>query len=37
MTSAPVGAIGPFRVEIPQSNVDDLHSRLDRACWPAEL
>jgi pimeloyl-ACP methyl ester carboxylesterase len=29
--------ITPFRVEIPQADVDDLHERLDRVRWPDEL
>ena len=30
-------AITPFRVEIPQADLDDLHHRLDRVRWPDEL
>ncbi|MEV7329843.1 epoxide hydrolase family protein [Micromonospora sp. NPDC093244] len=30
-------AIRPFRVEIPQTALDDLATRLDRTIWPAEL
>jgi hypothetical protein len=30
-------AIQPFRIEIPQANLDDLHERLDRTRWPHEL
>ena len=30
-------AIHPFRVEIPQADLDDLHDRLDRTRWPDEL
>ncbi|MEU7925889.1 epoxide hydrolase family protein [Micromonospora sp. NPDC049801] len=30
-------AIRPFRVEIPQTALDDLAARLDRTIWPAEL
>ena len=30
-------AITPFRVEIPQADLDDLHDRLDRVRWPDEL
>jgi pimeloyl-ACP methyl ester carboxylesterase len=30
-------SIQPFRIEIPQAGVNDLHDRLDRARWPAEL
>ena len=29
--------IRPFRIEIPQSDVDDLHARLAAARWPDEL
>lgn len=29
--------IMPFRVEIPQADLDDLHDRLDRVRWPDEL
>ncbi|MDO3705429.1 epoxide hydrolase [Micromonospora sp. C28SCA-DRY-2] len=27
----------PFRIDIPQSDLDDLHERLDRTRWPDEL
>lgn len=27
----------PFRIDIPQSDLDDLHDRLARTRWPAEL
>ncbi|TNH30462.1 alpha/beta fold hydrolase [Micromonospora orduensis] len=30
-------AIRPFRVEIPQTALDDLVTRLDRTIWPADL
>jgi len=30
-------AIQPFRIEIPQADVDDLHDRLAGARWPGEL
>ncbi|MEO3774475.1 epoxide hydrolase [Micromonospora sp. B9E7] len=30
-------AIRPFRVEIPQTALDDLAARLDRTIWPADL
>jgi epoxide hydrolase len=34
----PAGAgIRPFRIEIPQADLDDLHARLDRTRWPDEL
>lgn len=29
--------IRPFRLDIPQSELDDLHDRLDRTRWPDEL
>ncbi|MGW5282404.1 epoxide hydrolase family protein [Streptomyces collinus] len=37
MTSASTETIRPFRLSIPQSDLDDLHDRLDRTRWPAEL
>ena len=30
-------AIRPFRIEIPQADLDDLADRLARTRWPAEL
>jgi epoxide hydrolase len=27
----------PFRIDVPQSDLDDLHARLDRVRWPDEL
>ncbi|MDG4778444.1 epoxide hydrolase [Micromonospora sp. WMMD961] len=30
-------AIRPFRVEIPQTALDDLAARLDRTVWPADM
>ena len=27
----------PFRISIPQADLDDLRERLGRARWPAEL
>jgi microsomal epoxide hydrolase len=30
-------AIEPFRVAVPQADLDDLHTRLDRTRWPDEL
>jgi epoxide hydrolase len=30
-------SIRPFRIETPQSALDDLHARLDRTRWPDEL
>jgi pimeloyl-ACP methyl ester carboxylesterase len=32
-----MSAITPFRAEIPQADLDDLHDRLDRVRWPDEL
>ncbi|HSA52373.1 MAG TPA: epoxide hydrolase [Yinghuangia sp.] len=29
-------SIKPFRIDIPQADLDDLHARLDRARWPHE-
>ncbi|MFF4804986.1 epoxide hydrolase family protein [Streptomyces sp. NPDC001351] len=40
MTSSPAqpaDSIRPFRIDIPQSDLDDLHERLDRTRWPDEL
>ncbi|MFG2743711.1 epoxide hydrolase family protein [Streptomyces chartreusis] len=38
MTSSPADTgIHPFRIDIPQSDIDDLHGRLDRTRWPDEL
>jgi pimeloyl-ACP methyl ester carboxylesterase len=31
------GEIRPFRIEIPQADIDDLHDRLARTRWPREL
>jgi epoxide hydrolase len=31
------GSIRPFRIEVPQSDVDDLVRRLDASRWPDEL
>jgi microsomal epoxide hydrolase len=30
-------AVRPFRVAMPQADLDDLHTRLDRTRWPDEL
>src|SRR6201998_4482629 len=32
-----MSAITPFRVGIPQADLDDLRDRLDRVRWPDEL
>jgi hypothetical protein len=32
-----MSAVKPFRVDIPQAGLDDLHDRLDRVRWPDEL
>ncbi|MEU6773590.1 epoxide hydrolase family protein [Streptomyces sp. NPDC046759] len=37
MTSTPAERIDPFRLSVPQSDLDDLYDRLDRTRWPAEL
>lgn len=38
MTSTPADSdIRPFRIDVPQRDLDDLHDRLDRARWPDEL
>ncbi|MGW3495371.1 epoxide hydrolase family protein [Streptomyces sp. NPDC001020] len=37
MTSTPAESIRPFRIDIPQSDLDDLYDRLDRTRWPDEL
>ncbi|MFF5109893.1 epoxide hydrolase family protein [Streptosporangium sp. NPDC000509] len=29
--------IKPFRIDVPQARLDDLHDRLDRTLWPDEL
>ena len=31
------GEIRPFRIDIPQADLDDLRDRLGRTRWPAEL
>jgi pimeloyl-ACP methyl ester carboxylesterase len=35
--SAPTAEVRPFRAEIPQTDLDDLHERLGRVRWPDEL
>ncbi|MFF4833792.1 epoxide hydrolase family protein [Streptomyces sp. NPDC001315] len=37
MTSSTADGIRPFRLAIPQSDLDDLHDRLDRTRWPDAL
>ncbi|MFD7942884.1 epoxide hydrolase N-terminal domain-containing protein, partial [Streptomyces sp. NPDC059744] len=37
MTTSPDESIQPFRVSIPDSDLDDLRHRLDRTRWPDEL
>ncbi|MDQ0711090.1 pimeloyl-ACP methyl ester carboxylesterase [Streptomyces luteogriseus] len=38
MTSTPADSgLRPFHIDVPQSDLDDLHDRLDRARWPDEL
>ncbi|MFF9125394.1 epoxide hydrolase family protein [Streptomyces sp. NPDC014889] len=36
-TSPPADGIRPFRLSVPQSDLDDLNDRLDRTRWPDEL
>ncbi|MBX9398244.1 epoxide hydrolase [Streptomyces sp. TRM72054] len=36
-TSPPADGIRPFRLDIPQRDLDDLYDRLDRTRWPDEL
>ena len=35
--STPDATVTPFRIEIPQADLDDLQARLDNARWPDEL
>ncbi|MFE9452834.1 epoxide hydrolase family protein [Streptomyces sp. NPDC006739] len=37
MTSSSAQSIRPFRLSVPQSDLDDLHDRLDRTRWPAAM
>ncbi|PAZ09165.1 epoxide hydrolase [Streptomyces sp. SA15] len=37
MTSSPTDTVRPFRLDIPQSDLDDLYDRLDRTRWPDNL
>lgn len=37
MTTTTDDEIQPINTEIPQSDLDDLHERLDRTRWPDEL
>ncbi len=36
-TESREGAIRPFRIDIPQADLDDLRARLDRTRWPDQL
>ncbi|MEV6011869.1 epoxide hydrolase family protein [Streptomyces sp. NPDC051976] len=36
-SAAAAGTLRPFRLDIPQRDLDDLHDRLDRTRWPDEL
>jgi epoxide hydrolase len=36
-TTAPDVGIQPFRIQVPQADLDDLHERLGRVRWPDEL
>jgi pimeloyl-ACP methyl ester carboxylesterase len=35
--AVPNEAIRPFRIDVPQAALDDLHARLERTRWPDEL
>jgi pimeloyl-ACP methyl ester carboxylesterase len=37
LPSPAADALTPFRIDIPQAELDDLHARLDRTRWPDEL
>ena len=37
VTSAADDRILPFRLDVPQGDLDDLSARMDRARWPDEL
>ncbi|GAA2077685.1 epoxide hydrolase [Streptomyces albiaxialis] len=37
MITPPGEALVPFRLDVPQTELDDLHARLDRTRWPDEL
>ncbi|MHA4819175.1 epoxide hydrolase family protein [Streptomyces aculeolatus] len=37
MSASPDGSIRPFRISVPDRDLDDLHHRLDRTRWPDEL
>ncbi|MET7478325.1 epoxide hydrolase family protein [Streptomyces sp. NPDC005648] len=37
MTAAAAHTLHPFRIDIPQADLDDLRERLDRTRWPDEL
>ncbi|SEG80789.1 Pimeloyl-ACP methyl ester carboxylesterase [Actinacidiphila yanglinensis] len=37
MTTSADEPLHPFRIAVPQSDLDDLHARLDRTRWPDEL
>lgn len=37
MSTSPDGSIRPFRISVPDRDLDDLHHRLDRTRWPDEL
>ncbi|WP_413755710.1 epoxide hydrolase family protein [Streptomyces sp. MMBL 11-3] len=37
MTSPYDDRVRPFRIDVPQAELDDLHARLDRTRWPDEL
>jgi len=37
MTASAADTLHPFRIDIPQADLDDLYERLDRTRWPDEL
>ncbi|MEU9399055.1 epoxide hydrolase family protein [Streptomyces sp. SID4985] len=37
MTTSPHASLRPFRVAVPEADLDDLRQRLDRTRWPDEL
>jgi pimeloyl-ACP methyl ester carboxylesterase len=37
MTSSADRSIHPFRIDVPEDDLDDLYERLDRSRWPDEL
>jgi hypothetical protein len=37
MTTSADQSIYPFRIDLPEDDLDDLYERLDRTRWPDEL